>query len=435
MAFQGLLDPPRNLTFGSHIGEVSNILSGAGEVEVGYGLEMHWPTQTIQPSDPLSVFDISDILMEGSSVSYDNTAKIGGTANLVLDPNCWSDIGNNSLIQAYAAPGAAIPAASHALYWGNWRTRLRVYQTLTIPGVGTAKFYQGTYIPASPTAPMDSPDAIYSVACYALESIFDIPLTFDVAYPAGTSVLNTVVGIINTIGNNIGGGYVPWTWISYLSNNKTTNVNLAWLADGSTTWLDVINALLATIGYYNLYSDCYGTLQLSPWIDPRFAPIDWTFDLTDATQNIVDPTGTWAPDSYQVPNKWVFILQNSPGTPVEGNGQYTLLNQGTGPSSINRQAGRVQLSYHELNATSQGDLVTQGNAIMIQELANSEIFTISTSPLPLAGHADVVKFVSNNIEPNMFAAAGPSNARRCAVQSWDLPLNGDPMTWTLGTVG
>lgn len=433
MVFQGLLDRPRNNEF-IFQGEVQSLLTSGEAVEVGYGLEMHWPTSVIQPADPLSVFDISSIIMDGSTVSYDNTAKIGGTANLVLDPNAWEALGGNSLIQPYASPSDPLPSPSHALYWGNPRTRLRVYQTLTMPGIGTAKFYQGVYLPATPQAPMDTTDPIYSVTCYDLTSLFDIPIPFDVTYPAGTNPIFACSSIITSVANNMG-GYAPWTWINYTNKSSTLNISLSWVADGSTTWLDIMNALLAAIGYYPLYADCYGTIQMQPWIDPRVAPIDWTFDLTDPNQNIVDPTGTWSPDMYQVPNKWVFILQGSTSTPVEGNGQYTLINQNSGPSSINRQLGRVQLSYHSLNATGQADLVTQGNAIMVQESSLNETFSINTSPLPLAAHADVVNFICDTIEPNMFAAAGPSSTRRCAVQSWELPLNGDPMSWTLATVG
>lgn len=433
---QGLLDYPRN-NGTLNQGQVLELIQGNG-VEVSFGVEMVWPTLAIVPADPLTIFDISDCIMDGSYVSYDNTAKIGGSCNLVLDPAAFETKYGYSLLQEYVAPGgtfpADIPGAAHAFYWGNPRTRLRPYMTLHAEGLSPAKFYLGVYVPATPQAPMDSPEPVYTVTGYDLTSMLDIPLVNDLSYPAGTNIFGVILNILTQYGNNFG-GYSPHVWINFGGPLPNTMQNATtFSADGSTSYLDVVNALLVSISYYPLFTDQYGSWQFIKWVDPRTDTVDWVFDFTDPDNSMVDPSGSWSPDYWKVPNQWRFIQQGLPVAPVEGAGQYTITNQSSGPCSIDRQIGRIIQSYQTVNAASQIDLMNQGTALMIADLQLAETISFNSAPLPLAGHRDIVQVISDNIEPNMFASA-LTNVRRCAVQSWELPLNGDDMSWVVGTIG
>lgn len=428
---QGLLDYPRAALLQQN---VVTLLQESPTVQVSAGLEFYSPYSSTSSTDPQAIMkDVSDILVAaGSTVDYDNTAAVSGTATLMLDPAVWSDVlGNPSLTQSYAAPGS-IDGTDLRLYWGNPRTRLRPYMTLSAAGV-SARFYLGVYIPATPTASMEFDQPLYSVTCYDQTSIFDVPITQSITYPSGTPVLAAVQALIAQFQINT----EPWMFVNVdPSRQYGALINpLSWGIDASITYLDVINEMLATIGYDPMWADCYGSLQLTPFVDPRTRAADWVFDQTDPAYSIVDPTGTWSPDIWQIPNTWLFLQNGLLAPPTEGNGQYTYTNQSLGPASIDKQLGRVLLSYHALDATSQADLVTQGNATVVSESLPAESFSLPTSPFPMAGHKDVLTYISDNIEPNLFAATGPTNSRHCSVASWSLPLDGTNMVWTMGTVG
>lgn len=429
---QGLLDYPRDDGTIS-AAEVQSLLTGPA-VKVSSGLEMIYARATMTGmTDPTVIMaDVSDILLKGSSVSYDNTAKIGGTASLVLDPASWEALGNTTLLEQWVAPGS-LSFDTTALYWGNPRTRLRPYVVLSA-GEVSAKFYLGVYVPGTPQAPMDSPEPIYTVTCYDQTAIFDVPITSAISYPSGQNVKAAIDAIFVQfrIGYN---SYLFSNEQFGLKSSSQVTVPVSWSIDSGSTYLDIINALLTMIGFYPLWADCYGTLQLTPWVDPRTAGIGYVLDATDPDQNIIDPTGTWTPDVWKVPNTWIFLQNGLQVAPVEGAGQYTITNNNNGPNSISRQFGRVLFSYHNLDASSQADLVTQGNAIMVQETQYGETFNLPTGPLPLVGHADVVTFTSNNIPPNMYALVAQTQQRRCNVLSWQLPLDETAMLWSLGTVG
>lgn len=412
------------------------LLQGTNDVKVTTGIELVLATKSVQPYDPAAILsDWTEILVpDGSSVAYDNTAKIPNTATLVLDPAVWELLGNASLLPDYE-PAGGVDATVRRIYWGNPRARVRPFMELSAPGLPTARFHLGVYVLATPQATMDTATPLYTVTCYDQISMFDVPLTQSITYPPGTvpflaaqaliqqfDTVNGATAHINAIAGNV---------------NASLSAPLSWSIDSGATYLDVINELLATIGYNALWSDWDGTLVLSPFQDPRTQLPDWVLDMTDPINNIVALDGSWQPDIYQVPNTWLFIQNNLIVPPVEGAGQYTFTNQSSGPSSIDKQLGRVLLSYHALDAANQTDLMAQGNQIVVNETLPAETFTINTSPFPLAWHKDVIKFVSDTVELNYFAAdsSGDLRSRQCYVASWSLPLNGSNMSWTMGTVG
>jgi hypothetical protein len=428
IATQGLLDYPRAAL---SLNTVNQLLAKGPNVKISSGLEIVLARSTMTGmQDPTAVaLDISETLIkDGSSVAYDNTAKIGGTSTLILDPGAFTYLGKNSLIPAWAAPGS-VPSLGQGLYWGNPRTRLRPYLTLRAPGVGSAKFYQGLYIPSTPNAPMDTASPEYTVTCYDQVSVLDVPLTQSLSYAAGTNIFY----ILAQLWTQFQIAYESYAFLNQDMSASAADVPfpVSWALNSGDSYLDVINQLLQMIGYNKLWCDCYGTFQMTPWVSPLEEGPQWTFDATDPTQNIVDPTGTWQPDVWQTPNSWIFVQNGLTSTPVIGTGLYTVINQSNGPASIDKQLGRVLLSYHELDAASNPDLITQGDQIVLNESMLAETFTVSTAPLPIAGYKDCVTFVSNNIEPNPLTG---TNTRICYVANWSLPLNGDDMQWSMGTV-
>lgn len=427
---QGLLDYPRAALT---LNDVNQLLQNGPSVKVTAGLEVvHARSTHAGMVDPAIVtLDVSDILLEGSNVAYDNTAKIGGTASLVLDPASWEALGNNSLLPAWAASGS-IPTLGQGLYWGNPRTRVRPYLVLSAPGYVAAKFYQGVYILATPNATMENDQPIYTVTCYDQTSIFDIPVTQSLSYVAGTSVFYIINQIITDPKFQIGYESYNFYNIDQSRANATIPYAMSWALNSGSTYLDVLNTMLVSVGYNNLWCDCYGTFQMTPWVSPLELGSQWTFDTTNKYQNILDPAGTWQPDIWQTPNSWIFVENGLTDTPVIGTGLYTITNQSNGPCSIDKQLGRVILSYHEVDAASNPDLITQADKIVLQESMTLETFNVPTSPLPIAGYQDCITLITDNIESNPLTG---TNTRVCYVSSWSLPLDGNDMSWNFGTVG
>ena len=77
-----------------------------------------------------------------------------------------------------------------------------------------------------------------------------------------------------------------------------------------------------------------------------------------------------------------------------------------------------------LDATSQTDLVTQGNRIKAAAMSVPEIITAKVSPFPIAWHWDRVTYSD--------AALG--TARQAQCRSWSLPLDGSDGDYILGSV-
>lgn len=431
---QSLTDYPRN---GLRASDVLALLSQSSTVEVSSGLEIYGLNAGDNPCLGQSILlDISDALIpSGSSVEYDNTAKISGTATLVLDPAVWEELTGTSLLQSYAAPGSTDPINRH-MFWGNPRTRLRPYMRLTAPGFGTAKFWLGVYVPGDPQVMLDSDQPLYSVTCYDQTSIFDIPITESITFTPGWNVLSAINGLIFDPRFQIPGEAVFEILSDTSRNGASLSSPMSWPVSSGATYLDVINELLAVVGYNPLWADFSGFLSYNAYGDPRTLIDEWVFDTTDPLYSIVSPDGSsWQPDSYNVPNTWLFLQNGLSFAPTEGAGQYSVVNSNTGPASVEKQFGRVLFSRHELDAATQQDLVAQGTAIVVAESMVAETFTINTSPLPIAGHRDVVGFICDRVEPNLIGSGVNPNYRHCYVSSWQLPLDGSDMTWTFGTVG
>jgi hypothetical protein len=77
-----------------------------------------------------------------------------------------------------------------------------------------------------------------------------------------------------------------------------------------------------------------------------------------------------------------------------------------------------------LDATSQADLVTQGDAIKATAMRVTEVLTLALSPFPAAWNYDVVTYSD--------AALGADRAAQC--RSWSLPLDGSDMAYVLESV-
>lgn len=96
--------------------------------------------------------------------------------------------------------------------------------------------------------------------------ILNSPIGLWLTYPAGTVVVDQVVALIRDRGE---------TAIQVEPSTETLRTALTW--EPETTWLTVVNDLLAAINYGSLWCDTAGTYRLEPYVAPEARPIVATY--------------------------------------------------------------------------------------------------------------------------------------------------------------
>lgn len=194
------------------------------------------------------------------------------------------------------------------------------------------------------------------------------------------------------------------------------------LTDSSpATWLQVVNDLLASINYRDLWVDENGTYRSEPFLSPSVQPVEWTFDTADEDTNIVGEDRQIVEDVWGVPNWWRFVRRGMTSTPVEGEGIYTVTNLNRGPAS-RESLGRVVRRVAFLDAADQAALVAQGDRAVLEQTSVTRTITLKVDPLPIVGHLDVVQLLD-----------APSSDKAVVVSS-ETQLDGSPGTWVLEVV-
>jgi hypothetical protein len=229
-------------------------------------------------------------------------------------------------------------------------------------------------------------------------------------------------------------GFMVWPLVATDDTSSTATGSVT-LADGTTTdgsgpttWLTVINDLLALVAYRGVWCDENGIYRCGPYTDPGMRPSQFTFDA-DADDSTVGVSRTRTQDLWKAPNTWVFIQSNLPDgvVPADGAGiYYPPPNATDGPASESARNGLKWASVVSFTAADQASLVAQGDAQIAKDKRAGLTLQITTAPYPCAGHFDVFTYRDQAI---------PGGQVKVQATSWQIPLNGDPVSWTLEQVG
>ena len=343
--------------------------------------------EIVDPDTEAVIEDISDDLL-GGSIRRDNYATIHGTAFLqIARPLSWQI------------------------------NRLRPYITLIDQTTGdSVRWDLGVYLPETPARMVGETPVVYEVEAYDRSIVLDTPYGSSYRVASGAGYISTVEGILDTLGLPHG--------INQEGSSKTLPSDRIWELDEKHTTLRIINDLLQSIGYRGLYVDRSGVFRSEPWESPKTRSTVFHYD-TGRSDSIVLGEGLVSEvDLFDIPNVWVFVLDNpDPALPVptEGSGIYTVTNQSDGITSIDAR-GRIKRAIHRLDAADQASLVARGNRIVEEDKQPETRLTLTSGPNPTHWHANVVRVTSNEL--------GLSGSRFAEV-SWELPLDGSPMTHEL----
>ena len=341
------------------------------------------------------VDDISDYFA-GGTVTHDTTKTVNGACQLEL---------------------------SIALEWGT--VLVQPWQTLTDPVSGlSATFMLGVYCLTTPLEPIGESTATYSVSGYDRLYLLNRPVGDTYSVAGGVDYLAAVRATIAAAG--LSGVLIDGT-----ASGVVLPVGMTWPLNPSSsspsTWLGIVNALLAAIGYVSLWCDENGFFRSQPYVKPATQAPTFVFDADDTTNTIIDDRSL-TQDLWGAPNKWIFVQSNPPSgtTPVEGQGVYTVVNSSDGPSSVAGQ-GLVWAKQVSLNAADQTSLVIQGNAIILADLAaTAAIITTTTGPFPVAGHLDVYSYSDQEMGADGWLVQ---------ATAWTVDVLGDDTSFTWVQVG
>lgn len=344
----------------------------ADNVTVDFGCDL------LNDADVL-VSDITDDLA-GGEVSRGNYQLIHGTCQLQL---------------------------SRELNWA--RDRVRPWMVLD-DGTVSARFDLGVYLVESPARTGGRSPMTFDVAGYDKLAILDNPVGATYRVAGGSNVLAAVSQAI------VNGGGGTRVFLASSGEDVALPADRLWPIDADTTWLRVINDLLASAGYRGLWCDESGRYRSEPYRSPAEHGAEWAYD-TSSPRTIVGEEIVEEADLFGVPNRWVFIRDDpGGGLPVTGDGLYVVENVADGVTS-QQARGRVITRVEQLQATSQATLISQGGRMVESDQRINRYVEFTSGPNPLHWHFDVYRVADSDLGID----------RRFLAQSWSLPLDGGDM--------
>lgn len=211
----------------------------------------------------------------------------------------------------------------------------------------------------------------------------------------------------------------------------TPSADKTWVVSNDNTWLAALNWMLAGMGCAGAFIDEDGRGRGQGYMPPTQRGVETVFNFDDLLTSIIAPDRQDTTDqgSAATVNVWIFQNQNV-DTPTEGDGQYTVRNQSSGPTSIDGQGGIEWPTVVSVDVPDQGSLMTSGDAQVDAALAAARQFTLHTRPFPAAGHGDVLTYADGVVL---------GGSRTVQELSWVLDL-GDSQTvpadmeWKVGEV-
>jgi hypothetical protein len=367
------------ITTGLTEDQVTAILRDASAVETAAGLELV----------DLSLNVLADLTDEfaGGTVSRSNYATLHATCDLNL---------------------------STELDWGT--ALVRPYMTMSANGL-TARFNEGVYLTSTPRTDAGEMPVTFQVAGYDILHWLNTPVGEAYSVASGTSYLTAVTSILDDQG-------ILSYQIDPSQAGKVLPASRSWAFDDHTTWLNIINDMLAAVGYQGMWSDWDGRMQARPYVNPIDRPTEWLYDA-DPDAGMLAAKRASIKDWFDVPNRWTFFWSKDPSTdpPIEGNGIYTFVNQTNGPTSVSARGRTIAAKPMQVDAVDQDALIAAASISIDADLRLKTTFEASTFPNPLHWHFDKLTLAD--------PALGP--IQDVLNMSWSLPLNGSDMThvWSL----
>lgn len=177
-------------------------------------------------------------------------------------------------------------------------------QVVYDPGIrGVEGWPVATMLLTSPTERHTDTGIEYDVTLLPKLAIVDEDTVEETtSYAAGTPIIQTVVGLIESAGE---------TRIAVTESDVPLRSQLVF--DAGESKLTIINKLLEAAGYWSLWCDGSGQFRVEPYVDPAQRPIVYEFAAGEAS--IVAPEWERDQDLSSVPNRFIVIGQGTDEDP------------------------------------------------------------------------------------------------------------------------
>ena len=309
----------------------------------------------------------------------------GGLEIVDIDLNVVEDIsgdlaGGSVERQSYAdLHGSARFNITRVIDWGG--DLLRPYIKMSGGGL-TARFNLGVYHPTTPDWPLEESPPTFAAEGYDILLRLAQPVGDAYSVDVGVSYLAKVEEIL------LARGYSQYI-IDQEKADVLTPTSRVWAFDDSITWLTIVNDLLASVGYFGIFSDWNGRLRVQAYRAPIERGIEWYYSDDQAT-TMLSTKRTVSHDFFSTPNRWVIYRSNMDEgvTPVEGAGIYTYVNDAVGETSVQARRGLVITRAQGVDAADQGSLIAQASQIIDADMSVPTTFNLEVSPNPLHWHFD-----------------------------------------------
>lgn len=192
------------------------------------------------------------------------------------------------------------------------------------------------------------------------------------SYPAGTVYTTALAAIASSY------GFVQNVTPSAL----VMPAAMEW--DPGTTYLRVVNDLLAAINYESASFDEVGRFVAKPYVSPTVRASGYTY-ATDAV-SVISGDVTQTIDLFSVPNKWVLVVSEADRPPLIG----TYVNASPASPTSTVARGRTIVDYRtEQDAADQITLDAKAARLAVDASQVFESITFSTAVMPIHSGGDV----------------------------------------------
>lgn len=191
--------------------------------------------------------------------------------------------------------------------------------------------------------------------------------------------------------------------------------------DIGTSRLQIVNDLLAMIGYGSLWFDGNGVAQGHDYVAPseRVASISY---ITDDRSVISDEIGTEI-DLFNVPNKWTGVVSNPNQATLVATYQN---NNPDSPTSI-QSRGRVVSSpiLSDLEATNQSQLLSLVKKRAVEDSQIYESVNFKTLLMPIHGDSEIVylQYLGDNTDSESDTGSILREGSNYAETEWQITLD------------
>jgi hypothetical protein len=385
------------------------------------------------PRSSLTEAAVKGLLQSHSAIQITYGADgLDGSFQTVADISAYLSAGNiasdiTSTVQRVCALDIDSDVTTSG--WSYLSGFVKPYMVFTDLASGVnARFNLGVYTLTTPTRPLAAGTAPQTLQFQGYDLMYLLRQEVGDSYevPAGSDPATAAAAVI--------GLAVPEVTVLTVGSATTLPNTLTWPfnPEQPATFLDIVNVLLTSIGYREVWVDWEGRFRSEPFIDLQQTDYEWTFDM-NADDNIVAQDATQDIDVYDVPNWWRFVMQNLLGPAVEGVSQFTWTDSSPANPGSTPNRGRVIRHIESVAAATYEDLTTYGQRVIARSMSPGETFTVKTQPFPLAWHMDTIHFLTPALDVSL--PSTPGGTRRVVSVTWKLDITGQSdMEWSWQTI-